>query len=144
MRLRRRFGEFEYMGVKEEKGDRKHLHIVFRGKYIAQWLISELWNEIHKSPIVDIRIVKARDYAHYLAKYLAKGIRNRYWASYNWVFGGWVKWSQKVKRLVGYYPSRSLITTLARLGEEKRKQVMKWLEAFLPKALYPDGGFEVG
>ena len=48
------------------------------------------------------------------------GVFNRYWASYNWVFKGWVKWSQKVKRLVGRYPSRSTIRirVLARLEKE--------------------------
>jgi len=89
LRLRRRYGRFEYIGVREVKGDREHLHLVFRGEYMQQASISDMWQAIHASPVVDIRAVyKARGGVRYLAKYLAKGTRNRYWASYNWVFKG--------------------------------------------------------
>ena len=123
MRLRRRFGQFEYIGVREVKGDRQHIHLVSRGAYMDQALISAMWQAIHKSKVVDIRAVfKVRGGAKYLAKYLAKGTLNRYWASYNWVFTGWVSWSRRVKRAIGHFPSKRLLQSLARLDQEKRRQ----------------------
>jgi len=117
MRLRRRFGRFEYMGVVERKGDREHLHLVFRGEYMAQALISAIWQELHASPVVDIRAVwGSRGGAAELAKYLVKAVKNHYWASYGWVFQGWVGWSKAVKRCIGAYPSKACLTRLAQLG----------------------------
>ncbi|GAI61752.1 unnamed protein product, partial [marine sediment metagenome] len=128
-RLRRRFGKFEYMGIVEIKGDRQHLHLVFRGEYMAQAQLSAMWTSIHKSPVVDIQAVyKAKGGAQYLAKYLAKETVNRYWASYNWVFAGWVGWSRRVKRAVGHYPSRALLRSLAGLDKVKRRLAMDFLE----------------
>jgi len=129
MRLRRRWGRFEYMGVKEVKGDRQHLHLVFRGEYMAQVQLSAMWASLHKSPVVDIRSVyKARGGARYLAKYLAKEAHNRYWASYNWVFQGWVGWSQRVRRAVGHYPSKGLLRSLARQDKTERQLAMDFFE----------------
>ncbi|MBA7552828.1 hypothetical protein ES705_45404 [subsurface metagenome] len=129
MRMRRRWGHFEYMGVVEIKGDRHHLHLVFRGEYMAQAQLSAMWEAIHQSPVVDIKAVyKAKGGARYLAKYLAKEALNRYWASYNWVFAGWVGWSQRVKRAVGRYPSRALLRSLAVLEKVKRRLAMDFLE----------------
>jgi hypothetical protein len=133
MRLRRRFGSFEYIGVKEIKGDREHLHLVFRGSYMEQALISAMWQGIYHSKVVDIRkVYKARGGARYLAKYLAKGILNRYWCSYNWVFKGWVGWSKRVRKVVGQYPSKGLVQVLARLAKDKRLEAM-WF--FCPLAM---------
>ena len=129
MRIRRRWGVFQYMGVREVKGDREHLHLVFRGEYMAQAQISAMWQEIHASPIVDIQAVYgARGGARYLAKYLAKAVANRYWASYDWVFRGWVGWSQRVKRAVGRYPSKALLVLLARQDKAKRSLAVDFLE----------------
>ena len=123
-RLRRRLGRFEYIGVREVAEDgRQHLHLVFRGSYIEQVLISHLWEEIHLSPMVYIEAVNMKGIhrmGHYLAKYIAKSVFNRYWASYGWVFKGWVGWSKRVKRTTGAYPSRELIGALARMGEVSR------------------------
>ncbi|MBA7552900.1 hypothetical protein ES705_45477 [subsurface metagenome] len=129
MRLRRRWGVFEYMGVVEIKGDRQHLHLVFRGEYMAQAQVSAMWEAIHQSPVVDIKAVyKAKGGARYLAKYLAKEALSRYWASYNWVFAGWVGWSQRVKRAVGRYPNKGLLRSLAVLDKVKRRLAMDFLE----------------
>lgn len=57
LRLRRRWGRFEYIGVKEVKGDRHHLHLVFRGEYMQQVQLSAMWQAIHASKVVDIRAV---------------------------------------------------------------------------------------
>jgi len=79
--------------------------------------------------VVDIRAVnKAHGGARYLAKYLSKEVLNRYWASYDWVFRGWVGWSKKFKRALGYFPSKLLLQSLARLEKEKRRLVMDFLE----------------
>ena len=70
MRLRRRWGRFEYICVKEKKGDREHLHLVFRGEYMEQVQLSALWSSLHASPVVDIRgVYSQRGGARYLAKY---------------------------------------------------------------------------
>jgi hypothetical protein len=120
---------FQYIGVKEIKGDRQHLHLVFRGSYMQKAVISAMWASLHLSPIVDIEAVyEARGGARYLAKYLAKEAVNRYWASYDWVFRGWVGWSQRVRRAVGRYPSRALLRSLAVLDKVKRRLAMDFLE----------------
>ncbi|MBA7576363.1 hypothetical protein ES708_18202 [subsurface metagenome] len=128
-RLRRRWGVFQYIGVREIKGDRQHLHLVFRGKYMAQAQLSVMWAKLHLSPVVDIEAVYSqRGGARYLAKYLAKEALGRYWASYDWVFAGWVGWSRRVKRAVGHWPSRALLRSLAGLDKVKRRLAMDFLE----------------
>ncbi len=128
MRLRRRWGRFEYIAVREIKGDRQHLHLVFRGEYMEQVQLSAMWQAIHTSKVVDIRAVwSRRGGARYLAKYLAKEVLNRYWASYNWVFQGWVGWSKCAKRVTGHYPSRAVLMVLARLDKAKRLLAMDFL-----------------
>lgn len=118
-RIRRLWGHFEYIGVQEIMSDRVHLHIVFRGSYMEQQHISHLWEQIHQSPVVYIEAVRrgaCEKLGRYLAKYLAKSMCNRYWASHGWVFKGWVGWSKRVRKWFGYYPSRELVQGLARLG----------------------------
>lgn len=59
-----------------------HKHVLFRGSYVEQRLLSEWWRDIHGAPIVDIRRVRGlggdspwgrRKVASYMAKYMAKG-----------------------------------------------------------------------
>jgi len=127
-RLRRKFGEFEYIGVKESKGDREHLHLVFRGKYMPQDWVSDTWEDIHDSPIVYIQgIQSAQESVKYLAKYLSKDIHNRFWCSQNWVFKGWVGWTKKFCKLFGHYPHQSVVQSLARLDVERRREVQQQL-----------------
>jgi len=129
MRLRRRLGRFEYVGVREVKGDRQHLHLVFRGSYIEQQLISAIWTEVHKSPVVFVEAMyKVRGGARELGKYLTKEIYNRYWASYGWVFKGWVGWSHKVRRIYGNFPSKHILVALAKLDVLERLRAM-WILA---------------
>lgn len=135
MRLRRRWGRFEYIGVREIKGDRQHLHLVFRGEYMEQALISAMWQDIYSSKVVDIWVVyKARGGARYLAKYLAKEAFSRYWASLNWVFKGWVGWSRRVKQWTGQFPSQRVLQGLARLRVADRADAML---LFCPMASSP-------
>ena len=73
-RVRRRYGSFEYVAVREwtVKG-KPHLHILFRGKYMDQKWISSAWREVHESFIVDIRqVTSLKKAANYLMKYLVK------------------------------------------------------------------------
>jgi len=106
MRLRRRQLCQDYLKVIEVKDDgREHIHMCFRGQFIEQTFLSELWREIHQSPIVDIRRVKKgnknkRGVAGYLAKYMAKEIFRRYSWSWGWVYKGFVKTWQSAKHIV--------------------------------------------
>jgi hypothetical protein len=80
--------EVEYLALVEatEKGE-PHLHILFRGPYIAQRVLSGYMAEIINSPIVDIRRIKnAKEAIRYVAKYVTKkpaqfGTSKRYWFS---------------------------------------------------------------
>lgn len=93
-RLRYHYNRFDYICVKEfTKRGYPHYHILYRGCYIPQSVVSSIWNEIHGSPIVDIRFVRSKksEIACYLAKYLCDG--SRYGWSWNWVYVGFVaKW----------------------------------------------------
>lgn len=101
-RMRRRNLCSGYVKVAEfTKAGRPHLHILMRGAYIPQWWLSEVWNRIHMSPIVDVRAVRGRaGAAGELAKYLSKDSKARLACSWDWVWkgfrGDWkliVKWS---------------------------------------------------
>lgn len=140
-RIRRRFGLFEYIAVREIKGDRHHLHMVFRGSYMEQLWISKQWEEIHLSPVAFIEaaeFARKRGMGWELAKYLGKELRNRYWASYGWVFQGWVGWSRRVCRVKGFFPSQEILRTLARISPEKRLQAQWFL---CPQAMLDGGGY---
>ena len=96
MRLRRRNLIQGYLKVNEvTKSGHKHLHIIFRGSYIDQALLSAMWQSIHKSKIVDIRPVNlkgsTRKIANYLAKYLVKESSERYSWSWGWVWPGFCR-----------------------------------------------------
>ena len=96
MRMRRRGLIDGYIKVPEfTKAGRLHLHILFRGRYVSQLLISKWWEEIHKSRIVDIRFVKLNRGKHkiagYMAKYMSKELAGRYSWSWGWVWRGFCK-----------------------------------------------------
>lgn len=60
MRILRKFHfKMKYWKIRTNEGNGV-LHIVFRGMYIPQRWLSEQWADIHKSPIVDIRSLRAR------------------------------------------------------------------------------------
>lgn len=73
MRLVRMFGRIEYLGVVESQPKRgaAHFHVVYRGPYIPQAVLSRLAAASGFGPIVDIRRSNPR-LIRYLAKYLAK------------------------------------------------------------------------
>jgi hypothetical protein len=80
-----------------------HLHIVAQGFFLAQAELSAAWYAITKDSFkVDIRVIKSpRDAAHYVAKYVSKGINDDVWHNHNarqeWVL------SMKGRRICATY-----------------------------------------
>lgn len=74
IRLRRKFGEFEYFKVLEvTKKGWPHYHLVVRSEYIPHQVIARMWQDLTGATIVDVRkIKKSRDVFFYVMKYLAK------------------------------------------------------------------------
>ena len=72
-RLERRFGRIEYLGVVEPQPKRgaAHIHVVYRGPFIPQAVLSRLAEASGFGRIVDIRRSNPR-LITYLAKYLTK------------------------------------------------------------------------
>lgn len=108
MRLKRRGLVDSYIKVPElSKNGKEHLHIIFRGRYIAQAYISEMWHEIHHARVVDIRRAYSgknrRGLASYLAKYMAKDNALRYSWSWGWVWRGFVRDWGRLKRCCRRY-----------------------------------------
>lgn len=67
----------EYFAVWETtRAGYPHLHVLLRAPYLPQRLISQYWQQIFASPIVDIRAVDSgARAAQYLAKYLTKALQ---------------------------------------------------------------------
>ena len=109
MRLKRRNLIKGYVKVPEKsKNGKQHLHVLFRGSYIEQALISHWWQEIHHASVVDIRKMKAgrnrKAIASYMAKYMSKENVYRYSWSWGWVWRGFVKdWARLKKLVVMFY-----------------------------------------
>jgi len=89
-RIRRKFGSFEYIWVRERtQSGLIHMHILFRGPYIPQKWLSENWEEIHKAKIVYVEAVWDTGKAiRYMMKYLSKEIEGRFGYSWKWIFKG--------------------------------------------------------
>jgi len=92
-RLRREHpdGDLAYLCVVEEtRAGEPHLHILFRGPFIAQSYLSNCMAELAESPIVDIRKIRnPLEAVRYVAKYIGKrpaqfGTSKRYWCSRNY------------------------------------------------------------
>ena len=103
MRLLRRNLIQGYIKVPElTKQGRLHYHILYRGSYISQKLLSVWWEQIHQSKIVDIRSFRPykgkKWVASYLAKYMVKEGAGRYSWSWGWVWRGFCKDWQQWKR----------------------------------------------
>lgn len=103
MRLKRRNLIQGYIKVPElSKNGKQHLHILFRGSYIEQALISTWWQELHHAKIVDIRKAWQKKgkkaLASYLAKYMSKENAFRYSWNWGWVWRGFVKSWLRLKK----------------------------------------------
>jgi len=105
MRLKRRGLIKGYIKVPEtSKNGKQHLHILFRGSYIEQALISKWWDEIHHAKVVDIRAVNyhqnRRKIASDMASYMSKPNLLRYSWNWDWVWRGFCKdWTQLKRRI---------------------------------------------
>lgn len=93
MRLKRRGLVAGYIQVPEfTKSGLAHKHIILRGKYIDQAVLSAWWQEIHGAKVVDIRRIKAihgkSRLASEMAKYMSKENALRYSWSWGWVWKG--------------------------------------------------------
>ncbi len=96
MRMKRRGLITGYIKVTEHtQAGRLHLHVLFRGSYVAQVRLSGWWNDIHKAPVVDVRSFRPRGgkrrTANYMAKYLSKETAGRYSWSWGWVWRGFCR-----------------------------------------------------
>ena len=118
MRMVRRGLIDGYIKVPERtKAGRLHLHVLFRGQYIAQVLMSKWWAEIHQSPNVDIRMYRPwggkRRTAAYMAKYMSKEEAGRYSWSWGWVWRGFCNDWREWKRYWWLYFNKEGKTTFA-------------------------------
>jgi len=96
MRMKRRGLIQGYIKVPEfTQSGKLHLHVLFRGDYVAQKLLSKWWSEIHQASVVDIRAFKPdgskRRVASYMAKYMSKEMAGRYSWSWGWVWRGFCR-----------------------------------------------------
>lgn len=108
MRLKRRGLVQGYIKVPElSKNGKQHLHVIIRGKYIAQAYLSEQWQEIHKAKVVGItRVHQGSNKGHlasYLVKYMAKENIFRYSWSWDWVWKGFCRDWWNLKRTWSYW-----------------------------------------
>jgi len=107
MRLKRRGLIQGYIKVPEaSRNGKQHIHVLFRGSYIEQALISSWWQEIHHAKIIDIRRVWAntnkKKLASDMASYMAKDNWYRYSWSWGWVWRGFCRDWTKLKKLWRY------------------------------------------
>ncbi len=129
-RVRRKYGEFEYFAVVGESINeplRKHLHVIFKGVYMPQRELEDMWADVHRSIKPYIKKVKdAKGAANYLAKYMHRQACNRYIMSAGWVFKGWVSWSKWFKKNWGKYPQEVMPDVygyLANLSKSERDKI---------------------
>jgi DNA-binding transcriptional LysR family regulator len=107
LRIVRRFGPIEYLGVVEPQPGRgaAHIHVIYRGPYIPQRWLSNAAREAGFGPIVDIRRAP-KGIASYIAKYLTKdltaadgGRAPRYFRRVRWS-RGWCTWERRTPERV--------------------------------------------
>jgi len=79
-KLRRRFGEIEYLRVTEvTKKGWPHYHLLVRSPYLPHEVVKNLWQQLTGAVIVDLRQVhNSFDSCNYLTKYLSK-LHNLTW-----------------------------------------------------------------
>jgi len=103
MRLKRRGLIKGYIKVPElSKNGKQHLHVLFRGSYIEQAYLSQVWQQLHKAKIVDIRRVgqncDKRKLASDMASYMSKANLYRYSWNWDWVWRGFCRDWRDLKR----------------------------------------------
>lgn len=73
-KLRRRYGEFEYVRVNEpHKSGYPHFHLGVRSPYIPWQVVRQDWHRLTRAKVTDIRKIEEPEAAaRYLSKYLTK------------------------------------------------------------------------
>jgi hypothetical protein len=131
--MRRRYGEFEYFGVvacDEDEPLREHMHVICKGRFMAQRELDDMWVDVHRSIKPCIEAVDDMGAAaRYIGKYLhvqSYHVR-KYIMSGGWVFPGWVLWSRWFKRNYGVYPDEKypgILAKLARMPKKVRDEII--------------------
>ena len=118
-RLRRRGLLEAYFCVPEfTESGLVHLHLIFRGSYIPQKLLSKWWDEIHQAPVTYIRLIRftRKAVARYVSKYVSKDLDFRWSCSWNWVWKGFCRsWEQLKRTARMYYCSRDWLLNVWRI-----------------------------
>lgn len=101
-RIKRRFGLFEYLKVNTNEGYGV-IHLVYKGAYIPQKWLSHAWQDIHQSPVVDIRFMRGGTNglgSYVVSQYLSDQRTSfiRYSWSWGWVYCGFVKYWKKITK----------------------------------------------
>ena len=69
-----------------------------------------------------MRVVRnVKHQAWYLSKYLSRADVERYHFSARWVFGGWIGFSQWIRKEFGGYPRRGMLVKLSRMSRAERE-----------------------
>ena len=101
-RIKRNFGLFEYLKVNTNEGYGV-IHLVYKGAYIPHKWLSHAWQDIHQSPIVDIRFMRGGSNGlgrYVVSQYLSDQRTSfiRYSWSWGWVYCGFVKYWKKITK----------------------------------------------
>ena len=146
-RARRRYGVFEYFGVKERDAEvelREHLHLICKGVFMPQRELEDMWIETHRS--IKPYIKEVRDIggaSRYLFKYIGSQGYGRYLMSGGWIFHGFVDWSKNYNRVMGHYPDIEVVRHIAGLSEDERKKYRsgRYECSEAERKLFPDGSW---
>ena len=140
--IRRKQPNFQYCKINVFEEGRWHTHVLYKGKYIPQKWLSCKWNQIHKSPIVDIRSCdNDRSIASYLInQYLSNQNATYTRISYStkWLYKGAIRdWRDILSRM----RKRCFFNPVQCQWYYKRKkiefkQILRWALDLWERVLY--------
>lgn len=132
-RIRRKYGVTEYALIRTGEGNGV-LHILYVGGFISQKWLSYQWNEIHQSPVVDIRIVRneTRRLTSYLVShYLSRQKDFRLSYSRFWLFPGASRVWKELKKNWLHKSKKGLFYLWRNLCREISSKVTKKVKEFV-------------
>lgn len=108
----------------------RHFVVFGTGNLNPYWL-GETWERIHLSKVSGLELIQdSKGAASYLSNYLKKSgeefVKARF--SHDWLFPQWFEFSQRFKRIYGYYPSVEYLTEAKLLGKVNTKNQLAWLK----------------